>query len=284
MPHSVGVLLAATAQPNTAWTLAPGVILAVLVGLYLYVVRWRRTRREGRERGHRPGTGRLLLWLGGLVIVLVALVSPIDAMADDLLVMHMVQHVLLLDVVPVLLILGLTRVLLRPATKRLQALEQRAGFLGHPATAAVLYVAVMWLWHVPVLYDAAADHEAVHLLEHVCFAFAGGLYWWHLLSPIPSRYRLRGLGPIVYMVGSKLGVGLLGVGLSFAPGAFYSHYEHGPRFWGLSAHDDQSLAGLVMATEQSIVMGIVLAWLFARMLGESDREDERAERYDLAEA
>jgi cytochrome c oxidase assembly factor CtaG len=108
---------------------------------------------------------------------------------------------------------------------------------------------------------------------------AGALYWWHLLSPIRSRHRLGGMGPVVYMLSTKLLVGLLGIGLTFAPNALYDHYSQGPRYWGLSADEDEQLAGAVMAIEQSVVMGIALAWLFVRMLDESQRNDERDERY-----
>ena len=73
-------------------------------------------------------------------------------------VMHMVQHVLLLDIAPILMILGLTKVLLRPVTRRLQTVERRAGWLAHPAFAVVAYVGFMWLWHVPAIYDVALRH------------------------------------------------------------------------------------------------------------------------------
>jgi cytochrome c oxidase assembly factor CtaG len=81
------------------------------------------------------------------------------------------------------------------------------------------------------------------------------------------------------MVGTKVLVGLLGIGLTFSPDALYAFYEHQPRHWGLSAGDDQAVAGLIMALEQSIVMGVVLAWLFVRLLGEADTQDVRRERY-----
>jgi putative membrane protein len=273
-------LVSATAV-NSSWSWAPAVLFVIALGVAAYVYRWRAARAETTR--HRPGVGRLLLWLAGMAAVFAALVSPIDALGEQLLVMHMVQHILLLDIAPILLILGLSRVLLRPVTRRITLIERRAGFLAHPAVAAVLYVAVMWVWHIPALYDAAVGNDAIHAFEHLCFAFAGGLYWWHLFSPIRGRMRLSGLGPVVYMLASKLGVGLLGIALTFAPEALYPHYEHGTP-WGLSAETDQSLAGLVMATEQSIVMGIALAWLFMRMLAESDREQERAERYEVGGA
>jgi cytochrome c oxidase assembly factor CtaG len=89
------------------------------------------------------------------------------------------------------------------------------------------------------------------------------------------------MGPIVYMACTKLFVGALGMGLAFAPSALYPYYVHHGRVWGISAHDDQSIAGLIMAVEQSLVMGVAIVALFIRMLGESEREQERRERYEL---
>jgi len=97
--------------------------------------------------------------------------------------------------------------------------------------------------------------------------------------PIRSRKRLGGMGPVMYMVSTKVLVGLLGVGLAFAPDAIYDFYETQPGYWGISSGTDQAVGGLIMATEQSIVMGIALVFLFVRALGESDRANEREERY-----
>ena len=152
--------------------------------------------------------------------------------------------------------------------------------VAHPVFAVVLYVGVIWAWHVPAAYDAALRHGAVHLLEHTTFVVAGTLYWWHLLSPIRARMRLAGMGPVVYMASTKVLVGALGMGLAFAPSALYAYYTHRPRVWGLSAISDQSLAGILMALEQSIVMGIALVVLFVNALAESEREQQRRERYE----
>jgi cytochrome c oxidase assembly factor CtaG len=260
------------------WTFDPGPVLLLGTITAAYVTRWRTVRRELGTRA--ISTTRLLVFLCGIGCAAAALISPIDTLAADLFTMHMVQHVLLLDAAPILCILGLTKVLLRPVTRRVQRLERAAGPIGHPIFAIFLYVAAMWVWHVPTLYDAALAHPGLHVLEHLTFAIAGGLYWWHLLSPIRSRHRLGGMGPIVYMLSTKLLVGLLGIGLTFAPHALYNHYSGGT--WGLTVDEDEQLAGAVMAIEQSIVMGVALAWLFVRMLEESQRGDERAERYGRA--
>jgi putative membrane protein len=262
---------------DASWSFDPAILAGLALVAGLYAARWRTSRLEGGARA--APTRRLLCFTAGMLVVVAALISPVDSLATQMLTMHMVQHVLLLDLAPILVILGLTRPLLRPVTRRLTPLEESAGVLAHPIFAVVLYVAVMWVWHIPALYDGAARHDAVHALEHTCFAGAGGLYWWHLLSPIRSRRRLRGLGPVAYMGATKVLVGLLGIVLTFAPHTLYDFYSGQPRHWGLSAKDDQAVAGLVMALEQSIVMGVALAYLFIRMLGESEREDQRAERY-----
>jgi len=268
--------------PTIAWTPEPTVLVGVAVLGALYLIGWGRGRATGSP--HRPGYRHMALFLAGLLAILAALVSPIDALGDQLLVMHMVQHILLLDIVPILLILGLNKVLLRPVTRRLNVIEQRAGYLAHPAFAVILYAGFMWTWHIPAMYDAALRNSGVHAFEHICFSVAGALYWWHLLSPIRSRMRLGGLGPVTYMVVTKLLVGMLGLVLAFAPASIFPFYAHHPHYWGLSPGEDQSMAGLVMALEQSIVMGIALVVVFVQMLGESEREAERAERFEVAQS
>jgi putative membrane protein len=267
---------------DTSFSLAPGPILIVLVLTIVYFVRWRRVRASGSKRG--AGVDRLAAWLGGVLCIAIALISPIDTLADQVFAMHMVQHVVLLDLAPILLILGLTKVLLRPVARTVLDLERALGPIAHPVFAICAYVGFMWLWHIPFMYDAALEHSTIHVLEHVCFLSAGLLYWWHLLSPVRGRH-FGGLAPVGYMLSTKLAVGLLGIFLTFAPSAIYSFYEQRPQVWGLNPGDDQALAGAIMAIEQSIVMGIALAYLFVRALSESERDQERRERLeDAAEA
>jgi cytochrome c oxidase assembly factor CtaG len=271
-------LLAAAVPVDAGWTFAPIVLLALVAYVAIYVHRWRVSRAEGGARA--APAGKLVLWLAGIVCLFGALISPIDRLSEQLASAHMVQHLLLADLVPILLTLALTKHILRPVTRRIQRVERAAGPFGHPAFGVVAYVGAMWLWHIPVLYEGALNHASIHVLEHVTFAAAGLLYWWHLLSPIRSRLRLGGIGPVLYMASTKILVGFLGVLLAFAPNLLYDVYETGGTRWGLSAIDDQRVAGLLMALEQSIVMGIALAYLFVRMLAESEEEDLRAERYD----
>ena len=224
---------------------------------------------------------RLCCFLGALLCALVALVSPVDALADQLFFMHMIQHVLLLDLVPILAILGFTKVILRPVTRAVQDLERRAGALASPAFAVV----ALRRRDLGVAHPGRLRRRRCAIRSCTCsstsrFLIAGSLYWWHLLSPIRARLRLGGMGPVVYMASTKLFVGALGMGLAFAPTALYAYYVHHARVWGISAHDDQSIAGIVMAVEQSLVMGVALVVLFMRALAESEREQQRRERYE----
>jgi putative membrane protein len=269
-------------SPELSWTLSPVPLIGTAIVFGLYVRRWLAVRASGSPRAAAEApVWRLCCFAGSMAIGLVALVSPVDSLADQLFSAHMVQHMLLLDLAPILAILGLTKVILRPLTRTVAELERRAGPLAHPAFAVLLYVGVIWAWHVPAAYDLAVRHQQVHLLEHLSFLLAGSLYWWHLLSPIRARLRLDGMGPVVYMATTKLFVGALGMALAFAPSALYPYYVHQPRVWGLSAHDDQAIAGLIMAVEQSLVMGVAIVVLFVRALTESERAQRRRERYEL---
>jgi putative membrane protein len=262
---------------DTSWTLDPGALALVGLATAAYVPRWRRVR--ARHGARAAPIARLAAFVAAILTLVAALMSPIDRLGEQAFTMHMVQHILLLDLAPILFVASLTKVILRPATRRLQRLERAAGPLAHPVVAVVLYVGVMWAWHVPALYDAALEHPTIHAIEHTFFMTAGLLYWWHLFSPIRSRAHMRGMGPVVYMLSTKLLVGLLGIALTFAPDPLYAFYEHQQPIWGLDPGEDQAIAGAIMALEQTIVMGIALAWLFVRALAESEADEQRAERY-----
>ena len=160
-------------SPPITWTYEPSVLVAMLAASIAYGYGWRRARQPGEP--HPPGYGRLTLFCLSVLTILVALVSPVDGLARYLMVIHMTQHVLLLDIAPILFILSLTKGLLRPVTRRLTVIEARAGVLARPWFAVVLYVGVMWLWHVPAMYDLALRHNDIHALEHICFGAAGML-------------------------------------------------------------------------------------------------------------
>lgn len=243
--------------------------------LYLAVYSWRwfQCRRDASIRS--PGIGRLVAFTTACALLGGALGPPLDSWAEESATMHMVQHVILLDLVPILMFAGLTKAMLRPATRRLHRLDEKAGVLALPAFAAALYVGLMYAWHVPGLYDAALRSQIVHFIEHATLLTAGFAYWWHLMSPVRARHRLAGTGPAIYMATTKVLVAILGVVLIFSPGSLYAYTG---TFLGMDPLTDQHVAGVVMSTEQTIVMGIAFAILFLRMLSDSERRQLQAER------
>jgi cytochrome c oxidase assembly factor CtaG len=270
-------------HPHIQWLADPLVLVPLALFAGIYVWRFAQARKEAGGRG--AGPLHALAFAGGMVALLAALVSPLDGLGEDYLFSaHMVQHVLLGDVAPLLILLGLSRVIMRPATKRLTRLERRLGPLASPATGIVAWLALMYLWHIPALYDAAAEHAIVHLLEHASFFAAGVALWWPLVQPVPMRRRLTGLQPIAYIGTAKAGLAALGIFLTWSTTAIYPYYEQTPRIWGLTPVEDQNVAGVIMMVEQSITLALVLVALFIRMLAQSETEQLRLERLEEREA
>jgi cytochrome c oxidase assembly factor CtaG len=271
------------AHPHIRWTFDPAILLwlAALVGLYAW--RFRAARRESGGRG--AGWPQALAFGGGIVVLFVAFVSPVDALGEDYLFSaHMVQHILIGDIAPILLLLSLSRVIMRPATRRLMNVERRLGVLASPIAFILVWFALLYLWHIPALYDAALRHPAVHALEHICFLIAGTAVWWPLIQPVPMRHRMTGLATFGYIGAAKLGLAALGLYLTWSQTLAYDYYAHVPRIWGLSPIEDQNVGGAIMMVEQSLVLVSAFCLLFVRMLLQSEEEERRRERLEDAAA
>ena len=270
-------------HPQLHWFSDPAVLapLALLAGIYVW--RFREARREAGGRG--AGLVQAAAFAGAMIALLIALVSPLDGLGEDYLFSaHMLQHVLLGDIAPLLLLLALSRVIMRPATRRLTRVEQALGPLANPVTGLVLWLVLMYLWHVPALYDAAVESAPVHVLEHASFFLAGIALWWALIQPVPMRRRLTGMQPVAYIAAAKGGLAALGLYLAWASTALYPYYETTPRIWGLSPVEDQNVGGVIMMVEQSMTLVLVLVVLFVRMLSQSEEEERRRERLEAARA
>jgi cytochrome c oxidase assembly factor CtaG len=278
------------AQPELHWNLAVLLPIAAYAGIYAW--RFREARRSrldrlpsarsgARTRVRGAGWPQALAFTAGTILVVAALASPLDGLGEDYLFSaHMVQHLLLGDLAPLLLLLGLSRLLLRPATRRLERLERALGPFANPATGIVVWLGLIYLWHVPALYDAALESPALHALEHVSFFAAGLAVWWPLVQPIPMRRRLTGMWTFAYIAAAKAGLAALGLYLIWSDVVAYPYYETVPRIWGLTAIDDQNVGGAIMMVEQATVLVLAFCVLFVRMLRQSEEDELRRERLE----
>ncbi|MGI8659863.1 MAG: cytochrome c oxidase assembly protein [Thermoleophilaceae bacterium] len=270
-------LLGVAAHPRLHWDLLALAPIGVLVAIY--VRRFRSARAQ--EGGRGAGAARASAFAAGVLVLIAALATPLDGLGEDYLFSaHMLQHVLLGDIVPILLLLSLSRVIMRPVTRRLLRLERALGPLASPWTGIVIWLGLMYLWHLPVMYEAALASPVVHLLEHACFFGAGIAVWWPLVAPVPMRRRLAGLWIIAYIGIAKFGLAALGLYLTWSSDVLYDHYAQVPRIWSLSAIDDQNAGGAIMMVEQSLTFMIALVVLFGRMLVQSEADELRRERLE----
>jgi putative membrane protein len=259
-------LLVATAPGNLwrAWSFDPLVLVLAALAVVFFVSGWRRLRRR---RPELAPWSRLALFLAGVAVVVVGLVSPLDAIAEEYLQSaHMLQHVLIADLGVVLALLAvrgplsmffLPRDLLAPLA-RARPLRRTLSLLLRPRVAVPLWVLVLVAWHIPALYDAALRHPAAHRLEHLSFVVVGALVWTLLIDPARhGRLTLNerlGLAVVLFWIGQVLAYPLV---FGFEP--YYDVYVDQPeRLFGVSALTDQKLAGLVMMVEQAATLGVAI--------------------------
>ncbi len=257
----------------TSWNVEPLQLAPTAALAFLYSVRVRRLA----ARGHAvPRFRQFAFWLG-IALVLVALVSPIDAFGEDeFFFFHMVQHVLLGDLAPLCIVAALTGPVLRPVLA-LRAVD-RLRVLTHPLVALPVWAVDLYVWHAPFLYQAALHHSSVHALEHTLFFTCGALMWAPVVETLPAPAWFGTGAKIGYIAGVRGIETILGNVFIWTSGVFYPWYERSVPRWGITAAHDQNLAGIVMMAEGSAVTLGALVWLFLRMASESELRQELLER------
>ena len=260
---------------EAAWSWEPSVVAGCALAAGGYI---------GLSGGRVAGRG--WWFLSGVALLLLALASPLDVLGDRYLFSaHMLQHMLLVLVVPPLLILGLppgwVRLALEhPGARRLE----RA--LGRPAPAWVVGLATVALWHWPALYNAALASPPVHVLQHLSFLGSGAVFWWPVCAPLRGL-RMPPLGAVLYLLAAALASSGLGIALTVTPPGLYPAYLHPAdplgiapllrNAWGLTPEADQQLGGLLMWVPGGLVyLTAILATLGAWWReGEPDSAGER---------
>jgi len=273
----------------SSWSFDPIVILALLGAAFVYVSLYRRA--VSRSSSSPPGAGHWVPYAAGLLTIAVALLSPLDPVGDRyLLSAHMIQHVLLSDIAPALLVLGLRAPILplglsREALLKVAPAGGRSGRLlsrlTSPWLAVPLWAIATWVWAIPAVFDFAAQHQVVHALEHATLFYTGLALWWLIVDPLP-RARLRPNGQRLALLGfTRLASAGVCLPLTWITATQYPLYAGAARAYGLSAINDQHLAGASMCFIEALVFGIAFAAVFISMLG---RDDSRAALGEYAAA
>ena len=229
-------------------------------------------------RGRPVPVWRQACFAAGLLLVVVAQFSPVGHISEELVLMHMVEHLLIADVAALLLVLGLTGPLLQPVLA-IRPLD-RLRVLAHPAVAFPLWAANLYLWHIPALYQEAYGTAPVHALEHTAFIFFGCLMWMPLLGPLPVPAWFGNGWRLGYALAVRFSGAILGNVLMWSGTVLYPRYEAGEAYWGISPLADQSTAGAIMMIEGTFVALGAFAWLFFRT---ANQGSERQRLLELAE-
>ena len=248
-------------------------VAACLLYLTLFGVRGRTLRREGR-----PVVGwRAASFVVGVLSVALVQLPPFDSLADDVLLWHMIQHIILGDISSLLIVFGLTGPVLAPLLRIRVTRPLRV--LANPAVALVLWAVDLYVWHLPLLYDLAIRHDLVHALEHMCFLWFGMLLWLGLIGPLPKPAWFGGWSRLGYVFSVRLLGGILGNVLIWTQTVVYPVYKATDAARGLNPVSDQNIAGGAMMIEQIILTIVLLGWLFLRFAAQ---DDERQALVDLA--
>jgi putative membrane protein len=264
------------------WQLAGVPDAAAAMVALLYLLGTRRVRRGWPWR-------RTASFAAGLLCVLVAVQSGIDAYDDTLLSDHMVQHLLLLELAPLLLLAGRPMTLMMRAAEpahrpRLARRIRGLRWLTHPLSClAILWIVVAGT-HLPIFYDATLRHRLLHDGEHLLYLCAGLLMWWPVLDedPVPS-HRLSGALRLVYMTAAMFPMTVLGAYLDRDPTLLYTPYAQPAHALGISAVVDQQQAGAIMWVLGSSLMVVCGIWqAMAALITEERRMQNRERRADAA--
>lgn len=252
-------------------TFAPLQLLPPMIVAVLYAVRVHHL--QGTPRAV-PGW-RQACELSGLGLIVVTLASPAGHVADELFAVHMAEHLILGDVATLLIVLGLTGPVMAPVLRLPGMGILRV--LAHPVLAFSLWAVNLYVWHLPVLHEAAVSHEVVHAAQHACFIAFGANMWMALLGPLPKPAWFTNPWKLAYIVAVRLTGAVLGNVLVFGGGVFYPVYAKGEAYWNVSPSSDQAAAGGVMMVEGSILTICLLAWLFLRTASQTDERQELVE-------
>ena len=269
-----------------AWSFEPLVVVALAVTAVLFAVGfWRLWREAPRKRSER--IWEAIGFAGGWLALFVALVSPLHAWGSVLFSAHMTQHEVLMLVAAPLLVLGRPLVVFLWAfpvnwsrrignLAKIPAINRSWQLLTIPLVAWLVHAVALWIWHVPVLFEAVLHNEWVHTLQHLSFLVSALLFWWALIHG--PRGAMGYGAAVLYLFTTSIHSGVLGALLTVAGSVWYPSYIGLTTSWGLTPLEDQQLGGLIMWIPAGLVYVIAGLALFAGWLREADVRAAKRER------
>lgn len=229
-----------------------------------------------RFPGSKPATtGQVACFSGALLAMVLSLQGPLHELSDYFLFSaHMVQHLVLILVMPPLLLAGIPDWLLRPALN-VKAIKLVARALTLPLVAFALNNAIFLAWHFPGPYDLMMRDHGVHVAMHLTIMVTGVIMWWPVMSPLPELPRIAAPLQMVYLFLVGIPMMLSAALITFSASAMYSWYVEAPRLWGLSPLEDQRLGGVIMWVPGGLVLWIAITAVYFRWTQREVDEDER---------
>ena len=259
---------------------AVGQAVDVLAPLLLAAVAYGYVRRCATlaRRDRAVPRWRQLSFGAGLVVLLGADVPPIATVAEEVVIGHMGQHLLIGDLAALLVALGLTGPLLQPLLA-LRGFGWLRAF-GNPLVALPLWIANLYLWHLSALYQGVLESPLLHFAQHAGFFTFGLAMWLPLTGPLPTPSWFGDAAKLGYVVAVRFSGAVLANVLIWSGSVLYPDYAPGEREWGIGALTDQGTAGNLMMIWTGAITLALFTWLFFRA---ASRSAEKQELLDLAQ-
>lgn len=264
----------------TSWEVHWSVLIgcAALLAVYFWAIG---PAREKHALGEPVSRWRITAYVSAVAILFLSLNGPIHDLSDYFLFSaHMVQHMLLMMVVPPLFLLGLPDWLIRPVL-RVRGVMPVARFLTRPLVAFAVYNVVFVIWHFPFMYNAALENHALHIFQHLMFIATATMMWWPVVNPVPELATMPGPVQILYLFGIGLPASVVSAFIALSEQVVYPFYGEAPRVFPLTAVEDQQLGGMIMWVPGMMLLWGAITIVFFRWARREDRE-EAAERERLA--
>jgi cytochrome c oxidase assembly factor CtaG len=268
----------------SSWAFNPWVLIPSVIFGTFYARGWLQLHRRDPDRF---GFSQLIAFFAGLIIVVCALCSPLDAFAGWLLTVHMVQHLLLMMVAPPLILWGAPYLPLLSGLPRhfsingvgpflaSTVLRKVARFVSHPLFCWSAFIFVNIAWHLPLMYELALRSPNWHRFEHFSFLGTALLFWWPIIQPHPWVVRTPRWLIVPYLFLADFQNTALSAFLVFCDRVVYPTYETVPRITDLTPLQDQAAAGAMMWVAGSVFFLVPVGLITIELLSTRRTIDAR---------